>query len=141
MPEDTGLKLGKLLVIDDEIDFAQYLGSVAAMEGYQVRLTRSFDEFSAALEDFAPSTVIMDMVMPDTDGFEILRLLAAREYPAHIVIISGYAPLYLDCAVKMAEGLGLQSIRALQKPLKLKELRRVLADRQIPVASEDVVMS
>ena len=133
MPEDRGLELGRLLVIDDEVDFAQYLGNVATLEGYQVRLTRDFRSFSLALDEFSPSIVIMDMVMPDIDGFEILRLLAARRFRSRVVIISGYTPLYLGCAVKMAEGLGLQSISALQKPLKLKQLRKLLAEGRSPL--------
>ena len=136
MPEDTRLQLGRLLVIDDEIDFAQYLGNVATLEGYQVRLTRDFKSFSLALDDFSPTIVIMDMVMPDTDGFEILRLLSARRFRSRVVIISGYTPLYLGCAVKMAEGLGLHSICALQKPLKLKELRKLLAEGRSSYADD-----
>ena len=127
MPEDASLELGRLLVVDDEVDFAQYLGNVATLEGYEVRLVRNLTQFAAELDEFRPNIVIMDMVMPDTDGFEILRLLAARRSRARVVIVSGYTPLYLGCAVKMAEGLGLESIIALQKPVKLKDLRSVLA--------------
>jgi DNA-binding response OmpR family regulator len=119
---------GRVLIIDDELDFADYLRNVATLEGFEAHVARGMDGFVSALDDFDPSVIIMDMVMPDTDGFEILRLLAGRGCRARILIVSGYTPLYLGCALKMAQGLGLEDLVTLQKPVKLKALRAALAE-------------
>jgi DNA-binding response OmpR family regulator len=119
---------GRVLIIDDEADFADYLRNVAVMEGFEAKLVTNLSDFAMALDRFDPTVVIMDMVMPDTDGFEILRLLVARQSSARILIVSGYTPLYLGCAVKMAQGLGLDDLITLQKPVKLKDLRAALTE-------------
>jgi DNA-binding response OmpR family regulator len=124
---ETGTR-GGVLIIDDEADFADYLRNVAVLEGFEARLVSTLSDFADALDAFNPAVVIMDMVMPETDGFEILRFLAARNSPAKVLIVSGYTPLYLGCAVKMAQGLGLETVITLQKPVKLKDLRAALAE-------------
>jgi hypothetical protein len=136
MPTGEQESAGRVLIIDDEADFADYLRNVAVLEGYEAHLVRTMAEFAEALDRVDPTIVIMDMVMPDTDGFEILRLLAARQCRARILIVSGYTPLYLGCAVKMAQGLGIDDLTTLQKPVKLKDLRAALAGR--PLAGHTV---
>jgi putative two-component system response regulator len=67
-----------VLVIDDEQPNLDLVGRVLARAGYErVVLTRDPLWALGALEDLAPDLVLIDMHMPGTDGFEVLRRLQA----------------------------------------------------------------
>lgn len=121
-----GSNVGRLLVLDDETDFAQYVASVAKEIGFSVQTADCGDDFKQAFDDFSPDVVSIDMIMPDLDGVQVLEFLASRKCTARIVIISGFTPFYLHCARELAEGLGLQTPTLMSKPVHLKDLRESL---------------
>jgi two-component system OmpR family response regulator len=67
----------RALVVDDEPNLADVLTSMLRYEGWDAR---SAGDGSAALRisrDFRPDAVILDVMLPDLDGFEVLRRLRA----------------------------------------------------------------
>lgn len=116
------------MILDDEADFANLVGSVAQDIGFAVRATDCGDEFKRAYEEFSPDVVSIDMIMPDLDGVQVLEYLASRKCTARIVIISGFTPFYLHCARELAQGLGLHSPTLMSKPVHLKDLREALVE-------------
>lgn len=62
----------RLLVCDDEPAFGRYVRNVAEDMGYVVAVTASGQELMSSYEDFKPTTIILDMVMPGLDGNEII---------------------------------------------------------------------
>lgn len=119
--------LGKLLVIDDEPDIARYIGQVAEELGYEVRVTTDADTFKHSYDDFNPTVVILDVVMPEVDGIELVKFLAQRNCSARILVISGYAQRYLDNTKTLGEAFGLQSVTAMAKPIELPKLEEFLS--------------
>ena len=73
-PDGTPLRV---LVVDDEPSLAEVLASVLSIEGWSAR--SAADGASAVREarEFAPDAVILDIMLPDIDGFEVLRRLRA----------------------------------------------------------------
>lgn len=116
----------RLLVVDDEIEFARYVATVAIGLGFDVETVEHAKSFQEAYVRAEPDAVLLDMVMPDTDGIELVTWLSERQSTVHLLIATGYNPKY----VEMAEVLGSQScflsITKLQKPLRAAELRKVL---------------
>ena len=116
----------RLIVVDDEIEFARYAATVASGLGFDVETVDHGKKFQEAYQRAEPDVVLLDMVMPDMDGIELVSWLSARQSKIHLLIATGYNPKY----VEMAEVLGAQScflsITKLQKPLRAAELRRVL---------------
>lgn len=65
----------RVLVIEDERDLAEGLRDNLQMEGYDAEAVHSGDEGLAALTGRTPDLLILDLMLPDTDGFRVLRQL------------------------------------------------------------------
>jgi two-component system KDP operon response regulator KdpE len=67
--------MNRVLVVDDEVSIRRALGKALAANGYTVRLAESGDAASVDLATWAPDVVVLDLVMPGRDGFDVLREL------------------------------------------------------------------
>ena len=116
----------RLLIVDDEIEFARYVATVAEGLGFETEIFDHAHPFQEACRNNSPDAVLVDMVMPDMDGIELVTWLSQRGATAHLMVATGYNPKYAE----MAEILGAQStfssITKLQKPIRAVELREVL---------------
>ena len=74
-----------------------------------------------------PDVVLMDMVMPEMDGNELVLWLMEQQYDSNLIIMTGYNPDYAKDARLLAEFKGLRSVITLIKPIRLDKLREVLA--------------
>lgn len=117
----------RLLIIDDEPDIARFVGQVAEGLGYEVSVTTEAETFKAQVEAFAPDVVIMDIVMPDVDGIELVKFLADKGCDARVLVISGYAERYLNNTKTLGEAFGLKSVTAMAKPIELPKLEAFLS--------------
>ena len=117
----------RLLVVDDEPEFGEFVRKVATDLGYEVRVTTNGKAFQAAYHELQPTTVVLDMVMPGMDGNEIVLWLMQQHYAANLIIITGYSPDYATDARRLAEFKGLRSVTMLTKPIRLAKLREVLS--------------
>lgn len=70
--------------------------------------------------------VFIDMMMPDRDGIEVLKVLAEYKVNAAIVLMSG-ADTSLSRAEDFAKQAGLRLIGVLHKPFRLSDVRSILA--------------
>jgi PAS domain S-box-containing protein len=89
MPESQypGTKSNDILIVDDESSNLQLLCELLGGEGYQVRPTNSPHlAIDSALAQ-PPSLILLDVRMPEMDGFEVCRRLKQEERVRHIPII------------------------------------------------------
>lgn len=116
-----------ILIIDDEPKFATFVGRVAAPLGYHVEVTTHGRAFQAAFRLQKPDFVVIDMVMPEIDGNELILWLVEQGYRGDLVIITGFSPDYAVNARLLAEYKGLRSVRTLSKPVSVGRLREALS--------------
>jgi len=114
----------KLLIIDDEEAFRELARAAAERIGFDVVTTGSAEEFRNAFHDYNPTTILLDVVMPETDGVELIQWLAAEGCTAKIVVVTGFAPNYSRMAQALGEARGLTSVSTLRKPVSISDLRR-----------------
>lgn len=112
---DTGASPPRLIVLDDDPFMAELVAAIAASCGYDATAVTAFDEFRRRYDD-SVRVVVLDLLMPDVDGVEVLRDLAARGSRAALVLISAFDPRVLKTATQLAIGHGLRVLASLSKP-------------------------
>ena len=117
----------RLLVIDDEPVFCEFVRRIGEAEGFDVAVARDGDSFKQAYLDREPTAIILDLVMPDVEGIELLQYLASQGCRSRVFIVSGYSPEYPRLAKGVACSRGMTNVEALAKPINASQLRAALA--------------
>ena len=115
----------RILVIDDDRVVTEIVSAMAKAMGLQCDVTAAPEGF---FELVTPTTtlILLDLVMPEMDGIEVLRLLGEKQCKARIVLMSGINIRVIETAKKLAQTLGLSVVGHLQKPFPLAQLKEVL---------------
>src|SRR3569833_473034 len=129
-PDPTGDRMSstdKIVLIDDDRVVGEIVSGLANSMGLQCAVTRTPDEFFGHI---GPETgvIILDLVMPEMDGIEILRLLGERNCKARIILMSGINIRVIETAKKLAQSLGLTVVGHLQKPFPIPQLQQMLTE-------------
>ncbi|KGK91937.1 Fis family transcriptional regulator [Desulfosporosinus sp. HMP52] len=108
----------RILVIDDEERMCWALERALSHEGYQVvTATRGLQGIELALET-EPSTVILDLKMPDIDGLEVLKRLKGINPNMPVIMITAHGTI--ETAI---EAMKIGATDYITKPFKLDELK------------------
>jgi excisionase family DNA binding protein len=78
-----------VLVVDDDPKLREFMRVNLEMEGYTVREASSADEALDALDDQAPQLVLLDVVMPGVDGWQMLQRMQERHGSIPVIMFSG----------------------------------------------------
>ena len=118
--------LPRLLLIDDEPQLADFVANAGDLCGYAPQVADGDEDFRAQFIALRPAVVALDLGMPGSDGVELLRFLAEREFNGPVLIISGFDRRVLDSAFRLGEALGLNMAGPLEKPTRLEALEELL---------------
>ncbi|HUJ07933.1 MAG TPA: response regulator transcription factor [Streptosporangiaceae bacterium] len=75
----------RVLVVDDEPSLAELLASVLRSEGWEIRTAGDGASAVRAARDFEPDAVVLDIMLPDFDGLEVLRRI--RTVRPHVCVL------------------------------------------------------
>jgi excisionase family DNA binding protein len=85
-----GQETGPLvLVVDDDPQLREFVRINLELEGYVVREAERAEEALAVIEDQAPDLVLLDVVMPGTDGWQLLQRMQERHGSIPVIMFSG----------------------------------------------------
>jgi DNA-binding response OmpR family regulator len=118
----------RLLVVDDDPNLTTLIRTVGLAQGFEVRIVNRAREFKTAYAEFAPDVIVLDLVMPEMDGFEVLDYLRGRLSEARIILLSGADATWLRMAGELGSLHGLKVAGVLAKPFRVADLRRLLAE-------------
>ena len=116
----------RLLLVDDEPSLADFLARAASECGFDPEIAANDREFRDSFVLTRPEMVALDLGMPGMDGIELIRFLAAQNYSAPVLIVSGFDRRVLESAFRLGEALGLTMVGPVEKPVRLDELEIVL---------------
>jgi EAL domain-containing protein (putative c-di-GMP-specific phosphodiesterase class I)/ActR/RegA family two-component response regulator len=125
----------RLLAIDDEKGLLAVVQEIAQTAGYDVVTTTDPDFFLQQTRDWHPTLVLMDLQMPDVDGVELLRAMAAEDLKAPIILMSGVEDKVLRTVGDLGTDLGLNMRGVLAKPIRMETLRRTLEEDAAPAGN------
>lgn len=116
----------RLLVIDDEVDICETIAEIAADRGVEVKTLSNPDSVPGLLASFTPDAIMLDLMMPGTDGVEMLRYLAEQVKSAKVILMSGSDPRVLNSARRLGSAHGLDVVTVFEKPIDITLLRATL---------------
>ncbi len=93
-----------VLIVDDDEKLREFVRVNLEMEGYTVREAASAREGLAALEEQSPDLVLLDVMMPEMDGWEMLRQLHERHGVGAIPVIVFSAKVEEDAGAVAQRG-------------------------------------
>lgn len=113
-------KKPQILIVDDEASARETLAALLFREGYDLAFTTSGLETLTRLNEFKPDVILLDVMMPGMDGFEVCQRLKTDECWRHIPTVLVTA---LDSKEDLARGLDAGADDFLSKPVNGLELR------------------
>jgi two-component system, OmpR family, response regulator MtrA len=127
----TGLRGGRVLVVDDDPALAEMLGIVLRTEGFEPSFVADGDAALGAFRRERPDLVLLDVMLPGTDGVEVCRQIRA-ESGVPIVMLTARGD-----TVDVVNGLESGADDYVVKPFKARELvARVRARLRVPEQAE-----
>jgi PAS domain S-box-containing protein len=114
----------RILVVDDNADAADSLGSLLQLEGHTVVVTYTSTDALARLAEFKPDIVLLDIGLPEIDGYEIARRIRSSpdHRPVRLIALTGYGQAE-DRQRAKTSGFDAHLV----KPVEFSALQRVLA--------------
>ena len=116
MPPEPGTDARRILVVDDEPSILDAVATALRYEGFAVSTASTGRAGLLAVQDDRPELVILDVMLPDYDGFEIARRVRADRLKIPVLFLTAR-----DSVDDRVEGLGLGD-DYLTKPFALAEL-------------------
>jgi CheY-like chemotaxis protein len=116
----------RLLSVDDNVDSAELVARIAIKCGYEAQVASTAAEIRAALAEWKPDLIALDLSMPELNGLDLLRLLQEGQFQGRVIIISGHDDFMRASAGRLAEARGIAVVGDLQKPIDNAQLRELL---------------
>ncbi|MTI10495.1 response regulator [Curvivirga aplysinae] len=115
--------MNKILIIDDERDMAQFVADICQTKNFDTTVVTTASEAIKAINDSSDYLgAVLDIVMPDVDGIELVQALGDEHPNIPVVLMSGYADSYLDAASILGKAHGVNIVGQLSKPFSVEDL-------------------
>ncbi len=119
----------KVLIVDDEANVVISLELLMEQAGYEIRVARNGQEAMAQVAVFEPDLILLDVMMPSVNGFEVCRRIRQNRAWQNIKIVMLTAK---GREAEVTKGLALGADAYIIKPFSTKELmaevRQILND-------------
>lgn len=114
---EPGAPSPRILVVDDEPSITDLVATVLRYEGFQVQTAATGRKALTAVTSFRPHLVVLDVMLPDLDGFEVQRRLAADRDRVPVLFLTAR-----DSTEDTVHGLTMGADDYVTKPFSLEEL-------------------
>ena len=118
----------KLLVIDDQTGITQVVEMIARQLGLETQSLNSSGQATETFIAFKPDILMLDMIMPEKDGIDVLNEILLTGIPVKVVLTSGFSESYLRLAEGVARFHDNPNVSILRKPFRREELLNLLTE-------------
>ena len=114
----------RILVVDDEPDFCSIVQGQLEKEGYEVDLAYNGVEGIEKVRSNPPDAIVLDVMMPEKDGYEVCKELKADESTAGIpiVLLTAVASHVTSTRYSHADGMSTEADDYIAKPASAEEI-------------------
>lgn len=113
----------KIVIIEDEPDTAEMYAEMMRISGYQVEIFFGGSSAVSKMAENQPAAVVLDLMMPDVSGLDVLHNLKAEPSLSNIPVIIVSAKSMPE---EIDEGLNAGAIAYLTKPVSFSALKKAI---------------
>jgi PAS domain S-box-containing protein len=126
-PQEPGMRRCRILVVDDNVDAAESMTMTLELFGYETRAAHDAETGLRIASEFAPQVILLDIGLPDQNGYEVARRIRQAPWGADIFLIAttGWGQ---EADKQLAQDAGFD--RHLTKPVDFEKLQALLAQRR-----------
>jgi two-component system OmpR family response regulator len=117
MPKSSENTNYRILVVDDESSISDLISTSLRFVGFEVRTAATGSEALTVAEEFKPQAVVLDVMLPDSDGFEVCRQLRSEGLNIGVLFLTAK-----DGMEDKVAGLTIGGDDYMTKPFSLEEL-------------------
>lgn len=77
----------KVMIVEDDVALAEIYSTILQAEGFAIKHVPNGKEALSAALDFHPDLVLLDIMMPDMNGFDVLLLLRGEPQLANLKVV------------------------------------------------------
>ena len=107
----------RVLVVDDESNITDLVATALRYEGYDVQVAATGRDALKKATDFRPDLIVLDVMLPDIDGFAVAERLSADGRPVPVLFLTAR-----DATEDKVRGLTIGGDDYVTKPFSLEEL-------------------
>lgn len=114
----------RILVVDDEPDFASIVQGNLEKEGFEVDVAYNGVEGIEKVKANAPDAIVLDVMMPEKDGYEVCKELKAEEQFADIpiILLTAVASHVTSTRYSHADGMSTEADDYIAKPASAEDI-------------------
>ena len=112
--------MSRVLLIDDEVRFCQATSETLRQRGHEVTTANGLAAARAALREAKPELILLDLMLPDGNGLELLEQIE-DDAPSQVVVITGHPAIKAHI-----QSLAGPSISYLTKPVDARDILRLV---------------
>ena len=118
----------KILVVDDEPDYAAIVQGNLENEGYEVCVAYDGVEGMTKVEQVRPDAIVLDVMMPEMDGYKMCAELKADERFCNIpvILLTAVASHVTSTRYSHRDGMGTEADDYIAKPASAEEISKSL---------------
>lgn len=109
--------MDNILIVDDEPNILLSLEFIFKREGFQVFIGRDGEEAIGLIKEIKPSLIILDIMMPKVDGYEVCRYIKENQSETKVVFLSAKTK-----QIDIEKGRNMGADLYLTKPFSTKDL-------------------
>ncbi|OGR87287.1 MAG: hypothetical protein A3J74_11295 [Elusimicrobia bacterium RIFCSPHIGHO2_02_FULL_57_9] len=108
----------RLLIIDDDEDLRDIFERYMAKEGFSVSSAEDGLKGLARIAVFKPDLIVLDLMMPNLNGFEVLHKMQQEKINVPVIVVTGFSQSANEQIIRQEPNV----VEFVKKPIQYKEL-------------------
>ena len=123
-------KTGRILIVDDEPEAVATIERAGIALDLEVATLDHTKAFERLIAEWEPDVVVLDVGIPDRDGYALLQVLSSMKFAGDVIVISGMPQQDLDEAARIGTMRGLKVIGTARKPIQYDAIHALIAQAE-----------